>query len=113
MFLATHAANADNGVLAMTNLCRTAGVRAPESRQCGSQFIHTLWRPKMTAAPQTDRTGQTTHSDDGRHGVHDGVHEAHDGVHEAHDEAHDQVSWSEHLIMAAWLVTQPADKDQP
>jgi len=93
MFLATYAEKAGSGILDMIKLCRAAGVRAPEFRQDGGQFVQTLWRPKTTVSPQGDQPCQTTQSDDDQH-----------KAHEAHDEAHDPVSWSERRIMAACLA---------
>ena len=82
----------------MIKLCRMAGVRAPEFRQDGGQFVQTLWRPQTTASPQGDRSSQATQSNDGRH-------KAHDKAHEAHDEAHEPISLSEHRIMTACLAS--------
>ncbi len=36
----------------MIKLCRAAGVRAPDFRQDGGQFVQTLWRPKPNATAQ-------------------------------------------------------------
>jgi ATP-dependent DNA helicase RecG len=66
-------------ILDMIRLCRTAGVRAPEFRQDGGQFVQTLWRPASAASERVE-------------------------AHEAHDEAHDPISWSERRIMAACLA---------
>jgi len=79
MFLATYAEKAGSGILDMIRLCRTAGVRAPEFRQDGGQFVQTLWRPASAASERVE-------------------------AHEAHDEAHDPISWSERRIMAACLA---------
>ena len=56
MFLATYAEKAGSGILDMIKLCRAAGVRAPEFRQDGGQFVQTLWRPRTAAAPQVTPT---------------------------------------------------------
>jgi len=79
MFLATYAEKAGSGILDMIRLCRTAGVRAPEFRQDGGQFVQILWRPASAASERVE-------------------------AHEAHDEAHDPISWSERRIMAACLA---------
>ncbi len=52
MFLATYAEKAGSGILDMIKLCRAAGVRAPDFRQDGGQFVQTLWRPKSDATAQ-------------------------------------------------------------
>jgi len=57
MFLARYAEKAGSGILDMIALCQKAGLRSPEFRQEGGQFIQTLWRP----APQV--TAQVTSQD--------------------------------------------------
>ena len=83
MFLATYAEKAGSGILDMIKLCRAAGVRPPEFRQDGGQFVQTLWRPELEETAQV---------------------KAHDEAHEAHDGAHGPVSWSERRIMIACLA---------
>jgi predicted HTH transcriptional regulator len=59
MFLATYAEKAGSGILDMIALCREAGVRAPEFRQEGGQFVQTLWRPKLEVTrPATEQVAE-------------------------------------------------------
>jgi hypothetical protein len=62
MFLATYAEKAGSSILDMIKLCRVAGVRAPEFRQDGGQFVQTLWRPKAVVAVQSDQHSRPTRS---------------------------------------------------
>ena len=48
LFLARYIEKAGTGTLDMISQCAQAGLRAPEFRQDGGQFIQTLWRPKDT-----------------------------------------------------------------
>jgi predicted HTH transcriptional regulator len=52
MFLARYAEKAGSGILDMIALCQKAGLRSPEFRQEGGQFIQTLWRPAPQVTPQ-------------------------------------------------------------
>ena len=52
MFLARYAEKAGSGILDMIARCREAGLRAPEFRQSGGQFVQTLGRPVPAATPQ-------------------------------------------------------------
>jgi predicted HTH transcriptional regulator len=52
MFLARYAEKAGSGILDMIALCQKAGLRSPEFRQEGGQFIQTLWRPAPRVTPQ-------------------------------------------------------------
>jgi predicted HTH transcriptional regulator len=54
MFLARYAEKAGSGILDMIARCQRAGLRTPEFRQDGGQFIQTLWRPREEAAPQVE-----------------------------------------------------------
>jgi predicted HTH transcriptional regulator len=62
MFLARYAEKAGSGILDMIALCQKAGLRSPEFRQEGGQFIQTLWRPAPQVTPQVpdDKTAQVT-----------------------------------------------------
>ena len=98
MFLATYAEKAGSGILDMIKLCRLAGVRAPQFRQDGGQFVQTLWRPKAVVAAPCDQLRRQLRS--AKSSVSQG--KAHD---EAHDEAHETISWVERRIMEACLVS--------
>ena len=55
MFLARYAEKAGSGILDMIALCQKAGLRSPEFRQEGGQFIQTLWRPAPQVTAQVAR----------------------------------------------------------
>ncbi|MCY2995754.1 MAG: DUF4062 domain-containing protein [Planctomycetota bacterium] len=75
MFLATYAEKAGSGILDMIKLCRAAGVRTPEFRQDGGQFVQTIWRPKTTASPQDNQPSRTSQSDEAHNQAHDQAHD--------------------------------------
>jgi len=52
LFLARYIERAGTGTLDMITLSKEAGLRQPEFRQDGGQFIQTLWRPTPQATPQ-------------------------------------------------------------
>ena len=56
MFLAHYAEKAGSGILDMIARCRQAGLRPPEFRQDGGQFIQTLWRPKPEVTGEVEPT---------------------------------------------------------
>ncbi|MDP2137781.1 MAG: ATP-binding protein [Candidatus Didemnitutus sp.] len=58
LFLAGYIEQAGTGTLDMIALSREAGLKAPEFRQDGGQFVQTLWRPIPTPTGQAD--GQVT-----------------------------------------------------
>lgn len=58
LFLAGYIEQAGTGTLDMIALSRDAGLKAPEFRQDGGQFVQTLWRPIPTSTGQA--TGQAT-----------------------------------------------------
>ncbi len=49
MFLARYVEKAGSGILDMIDLCMKAGLRTPDFRQDGGQFVQTIWRPKPKA----------------------------------------------------------------
>jgi predicted HTH transcriptional regulator len=49
LFLARYIERAGTGTLDMIALSRDAGLRQPEFRQDGGQFVQTLWRPLAAA----------------------------------------------------------------
>ena len=52
MFLARYAEKAGTSILDMIARCREAGLPEPEFRQSGGQFVQTLGRPHVVAAPE-------------------------------------------------------------
>lgn len=58
LFLAGYIEQAGTGTLDMIALSREAGLKAPEFRQDGGQFVQTLWRPVPT--PPGPAAGQAT-----------------------------------------------------
>jgi predicted HTH transcriptional regulator len=61
LFLARYIEQAGTGTLDMIALSKEAGLKAPEFRQDGGQFIQTLWRPKpVTGQAGGQGTGQAT-----------------------------------------------------
>jgi predicted HTH transcriptional regulator len=61
LFLARYAEKAGSGILDMIARCQQAGLRPPEFRQEGGQFIQTLWRPAPGVTPPV--AGQVTAQD--------------------------------------------------
>lgn len=62
LFLARYIERAGTGTLDMVALCVAAGLKTPEFRQDGGQFVQTLWRPIPKVTPQVTPqvTGQVT-----------------------------------------------------
>jgi predicted HTH transcriptional regulator len=52
LFLARYVEKAGTGIFDMISLCMAAGIRAPQFRQEGGQFVQTLWRPVIAATAQ-------------------------------------------------------------
>jgi len=52
LFLTRYIERAGTGTLDMIALCKGAGLKSPDFRQDGGQFVQTLWRPTPQAAPQ-------------------------------------------------------------
>jgi len=56
LFLTRLVERAGTGILDMMNLCREAGLKEPEFRQDGGQFVQTLWRPPTSGCAQAVAT---------------------------------------------------------
>ena len=52
LFLAHYIERAGTGTLDMIALCKEAGLKQPQFRQDGGQFVQTLWRPAPEVTPQ-------------------------------------------------------------
>ena len=52
LFLTRYIERAGTGTLDMISLCKTAGLKPPQFRQDGGQFVQTLWRPTPQVTPQ-------------------------------------------------------------
>ena len=59
LFLARYIEKAGTGTLDMIALCRAAGLREPEFRQEGGQFVQTLWRPDQAASTSSESVAQS------------------------------------------------------
>jgi predicted HTH transcriptional regulator len=53
LFLARYAEKAGSGILDMFALCKAEGLRAPQFRQDGGQFVQTIWRPRVATEVRT------------------------------------------------------------
>jgi len=53
LFLAHYVEKAGSGILDMYALCKAEGLRAPQFRQDGGQFVQTLWRPRVAPEVRT------------------------------------------------------------
>jgi ATP-dependent DNA helicase RecG len=53
LFLTRYIEKAGTGTLDMIALCKEAGLKPPDFRQDGGQFVQTLWRPTVAAAEVT------------------------------------------------------------
>ena len=51
LFLARYIERAGTGTLDMIALCKDAGLKQPQFRQDGGQFVQTLWRPTPEVTP--------------------------------------------------------------
>jgi ATP-dependent DNA helicase RecG len=58
LFLTRYSEKAGSGILDMIALCRQTGLREPDFRQDGGQFVQTLWRPRLPdTSIRHDETG--------------------------------------------------------
>jgi ATP-dependent DNA helicase RecG len=59
LFLSGYVEKAGSGILDMFALSKSEGLRAPQFRQEGGQFVQVLWRPIARVTPEVGRQAGT------------------------------------------------------